>query len=50
MTKLANGLQIPLFDGAIPTPPAGKVSIFARDNFTVWVKFSDGTEERLSVG
>jgi len=50
--KLLNGLTIPILDGTavIPTPREGKITIFSRDSKTVWVKFSDDTEERISVG
>ena len=50
MSKLFNGLSIPLFGGAVPVPPPGTIVIFARINQTVWVKYSDGTEELISVG
>jgi len=51
-SKLINGLTIPILDGTvlIPTPAPGKITIFARGSNTVWVKFSDDTEERISVG
>jgi hypothetical protein len=47
-SKLYNGLTLPILDTAIPIPPAGKVILFARINQSVWVKYSDGTEERIS--
>jgi hypothetical protein len=52
MSKLYNGLQIPMVSGdtTIPVPAPGKVTIFARANKSVWMKRSDGTEARISVG
>jgi hypothetical protein len=47
-SKLYNGLTLPLLDTSIPIPPSGSVTLFARINQSVWLKYSDGTEERIS--
>lgn len=49
-SKLFNGLTIPLVPTTqiIPTPGERKVTMFAREGNSVWVKFSNDTEERSS--
>jgi hypothetical protein len=51
MAKMYNGFQIPTIPATqvVPIPAPGKVTIFARDNNSVWMKRSDGTEARISV-
>jgi hypothetical protein len=51
-SKLYNGLTIPALGSTqpVPIPDANKITIFGRDNQTVWIKFSDGTEVLVSVG
>ena len=48
--KLYNGFTIPILDDttAVPVPPTGKITIFARDDQSVWMKRADGTEARIS--
>ena len=46
--RLYNGLTLPIFGGAIPIPDPGTITLFARENQSIWVKYSDGTEERIS--
>lgn len=49
MSKLFSAMGVVVSDGPIAIPPLGFIKIFARSNNTLWVKYSDGTEELLSV-
>tara|TARA_R110000787_G_scaffold283551_1_gene396487 strand:+ start:646 stop:798 length:153 start_codon:yes stop_codon:yes gene_type:complete len=49
MSKLFGALSVLVMEGTVPTPPAGAITIFARPNKTLWVKYPDGTEGLLSV-
>jgi hypothetical protein len=50
MAEIYNGLVLPLLNGTqtVPVPPPNTIVIFARDDQSVWMKRSDGTEERIS--
>jgi len=50
MTDQVSGFSLPINQVRVPTPPLGEIAIFVRDGNTVWVKYSDDTEERISVG
>jgi len=50
MTHQPSGFSLPINQVIVPTPPTGFITFFVRDGNTVWVKYSDDTEERISVG
>jgi hypothetical protein len=51
-SKLYNGLTLPTIGPTqpVPIPEADTITFFARDNQTIWCKFSDATEVLVSVG
>jgi hypothetical protein len=51
-SKLYNGLSLPAIGPTqpVPVPLPTKITFFARENQTLWVKFSDSTEVLVSVG
>jgi hypothetical protein len=51
-SSLYNGLAMPTIGATqpVPVPLPNKITFFARDNQTLWVKFSDSTEILVCVG
>jgi hypothetical protein len=51
-SKLLNGLTLPTIGATQPVtiPEPNTVTLFARDNNTIWCKFQDATEVLVSVG